>query len=63
MLIDEMDEIHSLLITLDRQLIQENWRQAYAILKRLEAKIGNVANEVYMHLIEEDQLEPVVEEQ
>lgn len=62
MVLDVMDELHSLLITLDRQIVQENWKQAYAVIRRLELRLNMLSDEVYMHLVEEGQLEPVEEE-
>ncbi len=62
MVLDVMDELHSLLITLDRQIVQENWKQAYAVIRRLELRLNMLSDEVYMHLVEEGQLEPVKEE-
>ncbi len=56
-LLDQVDEVFGLIIALDRQVVQGNWKQAYSIIKKLEAKLGVVSNDIYLHLITKSQLE------
>ena len=49
-LIDKMDEIIGLIIALDRQIIQGNFKQAYVITKKLSVKLSVLSDDIYMEI-------------
>jgi hypothetical protein len=54
-----MDELFGLLIALDRQVVQENWKQAYVIAKNLHLKLSSLMDSVQLQMIKNDELEPI----
>ncbi|WP_290595872.1 MULTISPECIES: hypothetical protein [unclassified Archaeoglobus] len=54
-----MDELFGLLIALDRQVVQENWKQAYVIARKLHFKVSAVMDSIQLQMLKEDELEPV----
>ena len=58
-ILDRMDELFGLLIALDRQVVQENWKQAYTIARTLHFKIPSLMDDIQLQMIKNDELEPV----
>ncbi|WP_456328965.1 hypothetical protein [Archaeoglobus sp.] len=54
-----MDELFGLLIALDRQVVQENWKQAYVIARNLHFKVSAVMDSIQLQMMKNDELEPV----
>jgi hypothetical protein len=54
-----MDELFGLLVALDRQVVQENWKQAYTIARKIHFKVSAVMDSIQLQMLKEDELEPV----
>lgn len=52
--IDRMDEIFNLFLTLDRQIMQENYKQAYIIARTLSYKIAELTDDLYMQMLKKE---------
>ena len=59
MLIDRMDELLNLFITLDRQITRENYKQAFVIARTIHMKLSALMDDLQLEMIKNDELEPV----